>query len=618
MQWNDDVRAFITTGDWLGLSQYLWERLGSVEHGHEAALAAAVAFVLLLIVLFWIGGHAPAETRLVLPREKVLPSIQTKGTRPRGTVYIPLELGKVLIDLQPHKDQTVHVVIGGTSRLGKSTTVLPLLDLPIGVLIVALDNTRPIAERIRELPDGVEWTNEPNWPVGLDLLTGDARIVSEVLVEGWTAKSTGDTGKWRTIAGDRIWSALEELDAQRIRRNIPDIARALWIKTGDSEIDRACRDWAGRLLRLQRAMGDSLGTDLDLVQAMRRGRKVLLRVNPYLNPKDAPMLGGMLLVHARRTAQEAGVPFVLIIEEAGQLGDYQDEITPLAQAGADRGVPLVLLTQNMSLMPVGVANNMSVTVSFAQEDAKEMRFAAHRLRLEPEHLRRENFPGKGEQQGRGWAFVRAPGVSTTLVQIRLPKRVRRGGPSVVSATRGEGGIPPTWDVVVGPPIAEVDGWRPWTPMLPEPETRPSWVGTDKDMLRMWNQCARTGRRSVLWSPSRGLWFDERGCLEWQGTMTTVKRGSTPRPRSTLNRHDITVYIEFFRRARGNPEPTLDHCCDNPACCDPDHLEACGVAENTRRNTPRRLAFELAGWTQGELTNTESGEVTTRWVQRVAA
>jgi hypothetical protein len=129
------------------------------------------------------------------------------------------------------------------------------------------------------------------------------------------------------------------------------------------------------------------------------------------------MLGGMLLVHARRVAQSAGVPFVIIVEEAGQMEQYQEQLVPLWQAGRDRGTPCILLTQNMSLLPREVVNNTSVWVSFAQEAKPEKDFAAERLHLKAEQMERREFPNSG----RGWAYVRSDAVETTLVHIRQQK-----------------------------------------------------------------------------------------------------------------------------------------------------------------------------------------------------
>jgi hypothetical protein len=524
---------------------------------------------------------------------KALPPISTRGVRPRGPVYIPLELGKVTIDLQPTATETVHVVIGGSTRTGKSTSVLPLFDLDIGVLCIALDISVPIEAKIRAL-GGIVWTNDPDeCRIGLDILSGPARIASEGLVAGFP-KAAGNIGDYQRSAREVIWSGMDRMDAEGIDRSLPDIILALLRPMSDSEAARACRSWARKLANLYRIIGPTLGTDLDVVRAMRDRQKVLLKLNHFLSPDDSPFLAGMLLVLARRVMEQAGVPFVLIVEEAGQAAIAQGHLAPIAQAGAARGAPTVILTQNMSTLPLEVRNNLAVTVSFAQEDATEQRAAAARLELVPEQLRRSAFPDKGV----GWCYVRAPGLPTTLAHVKQQRPLKPApspllvGPSSGPSVRTVDGV---WDVVER---GQLDGWQPWPLTLPDgtpnysediPEAPPAWVGTDRDMLRMWAQCVRTGRPCPLWSPERGLWWDERGCLEWSGG-----KSKAGRPRSSVGSRDVLVYREFYLRAKGvAPDPSFDHWCDNPACVDPEHGEPCSIPDNNARRAPRKAAFMVA-------------------------
>lgn len=569
------------------------------------------AFVLGILSLCAFLIHYIDTDGATKPNPKVA-RINTQSSKPRGPIFIPFEMGGVTIDLQPKRNETIHTAIGGSSGLGKSSAVLPILTLPVGVLIIALDNTRPLTEAIRQLPGGIEWTNEPNWPLGLDLLRGDPRTVSEVLVEGWTARSSEDTGKWRRLARGRLWSTLEEMDRAGCERNIPDLAEALWQDSGNSEINRACRDWASRLGELSRTLGASLGHDLDIVDAMRCHQKVLLRVNPFIDPLDSPMLSGMLLVHARRATQEAGVPFICVVEEAGQMAMYQNEIIPLAQAARDRGVPLIVLTQNLSKLPIEVANNISTWVSFAQEDKREMDFVAHKLRLEPKQLQREAFPGTGEQQGRGWCYVRAPGVPTTLVHINLPKPTKPSRELVRPSVRSSG---PSWEPVPLPDF-QLDGWRPWTPALSPPivrtwekNPRPWWVGSDPDLIRFWSQMRRTKRPIPLWSPTRGTWWDDAGCLEWWGPLSKSKDDAKlGRPRSNRGRDSVTVYVETAHAAGKSAEPTWDHCCDQPVCVDPEHGESSTITQNNRNRRTRVTKLEEA-WLE------RYGQIPEWWLNR---
>lgn len=44
----------------------------------------------------------------------------------------------------------------------------------------------------------------------------------------------------------------------------------------------------------------------------------------------------------------------------------------------------------------------------------------------------------------------------------------------------------------------------------------------------------------------------------------------------------------FKRRFGHLPPVLDHLCRQPACCNPDHLEAVSQAENCRRGKSTKL------------------------------
>jgi HNH endonuclease len=532
------------------------------------------------------GWHLPSIDPLPLLAVLLLVLYVVKRKRRKKTIYIPLTLGPVTVDLQPTPTDSIHTVIGGTSGLGKSTAVLPLLDLPVGVLVLALDNTRPIAEYIRTLPDGIEWSNErdsPGWGTKLDILSGPASIASEALVAGWTAKSEGDTGKYRNIARDRLWRIMDALDADCEPRTMLAIVSRMMADAGDGESNRACRDWARRIERLYRQIGDCLGDDLDLVQAMRMQKKVLLRLNSFLMPEESPMLGGMWLVQARRVAQEAGVPFVLIIEEAGQLGQYSKQIVPLSQAGRDRGVPTILLTQNMALLPPQVVNNTTVWVSFAQESKAELQFAAERVGLEDETLlKRSAF--KHKNGGRGWAYVRTDKIDTTLVKIKQ-RKPRQAVPET-QLVRLFSDVPSSVPWSVPEPDTEEPDVYEMLP-APKPEPVPVWIGTDYERRRIWKRLRRATQHAVMWHPEKGFW-DGTPCLLWTGTP------GSERPKARIGEKTATVYIETYLWSGGKiPESyTLDHLCGEPLCCDPEHLDPCTIAENNKRRSARKKALAL--------------------------
>lgn len=533
------------------------------------------AVILIVMLVMLLRHQSVAE---IADKPTTLP-VNRRGSRPRRAV-LPLTLGNVTVDLQPGLTDILHVAIGGTSRLGKSTAIVDLYDQKIGILTIALDDSVPITNKVRSLPDGIEWWSDPSSPVALDLMNGDPRTLSEVLVGGF---GTVGTGKWQRIARARLWTELEKIDESGRPRTFEQAASGLMLGVpGNPEATRACRDWADRLAIMSRTLGPALGPGLDLVDAMRHQKKVLLRMNRFLSPQDAPMLGGMLLVHARMVAASAGVPFVLVVEEAGQMAQYQPEIAPLTQAAGARGVSTVLITQNLSLLPITVSNNVSIWVSFAQEDAGEQRFAAHKMELLPDQLRRNAFPGKREAQGRGWCYVRGPGVNTTLVHIKPNLKQSAVAPGAVKIPT-QIPTPYVLDADDIEPIYDDDIEAPeWAP-----EPIPDWIGHDVDRLRAWNHCKRADEASLLWHPDKGFW-DGSPCLEWQ------KTAPNGRGRIRINGQTLTVYVQTFKWAGGiiPPSYTIDHLCANTLCCWPEHLEAVTIDENNARRAGRAAALKL--------------------------
>lgn len=524
--------------------------------------------------------------------------VLTSSSKPSRPLYIPLTVGNVVIDLQPTMDGTIHTIIDGASGFGKSTLLVQLLELPIGVVFLSLDNCRPIQRRIDTVPDGIHWTNERDWPLGLDLTGGPADIAAEGIVAGFP-KTGGDKGTYRRYASERIEKAYREMDAAGKRRNLGyDVVEMLLKGTKEVDADRACASWAPRIRGLANHLGSSLGHDIDIGQAMRDRRKLLLRVNRFRRPEWAPFVGGMLLVHLRRAIDEVDVPFVVVVEEAGQLEEFQDLMSPIGQAARDRGKPLIVLTQNPSLLPREVTNNAKVWISFPHEDKAEAANMAHHLRLNQDQLLIEAFPapaGAPEKRGVGWCYVRAPGVDTRLVKVAEPPAPKRV-PVQARYSSLSTGTPPEREQE----IEEAE--EPEETKLPEPvalvprrdEEAPPWVMVSELTMRMWPQCEWTWEPTPLWQPERGLWWDERGCLRWKGSMTSPRPGKPSRPRISLGKKDYTPYREVVRAMGGNPNPTVDHLCGHPWCVEHTHLEGgVDIVENQVRNEPRRIAFELA-------------------------
>jgi len=321
---------------------------------------------------------------------------------------IPWKLGGITVDLRGGS-QTVHAIVAGMSGTGKSTAVVPLLQNDMPALVIAFDNSRPI----RDLFAANNWTIwQPGGDIGWDILSGPAQVVSEALVAGMP-ESGQSVGVMSGMAQERIWEALDDLDARGIPRTLDILCDALSVRTRNVRQDTACQDWAIRFRRIAKSLGTSLGTDLNLNEALARGEKILILPNRFLSPKDAPLVGGIALVQARRVAQEVG-NFLIVVEEAGQAGQRQQEMNALAQAGRDRGCPLVVITQNMAKLPEEVVNNVKVWITFAQESKKELTFAAEHLRIDAKELVPEKLKT-------GYAWIRSPDHRPTRLKLPLPR-----------------------------------------------------------------------------------------------------------------------------------------------------------------------------------------------------
>jgi hypothetical protein len=83
------------------------------------------------------------------------------------------------------------------------------------------------------------------------------------------------------------------------------------------------------------------------------------------------------------------------------------------------------------------------------------------------------------------------------------------------------------------------------------------------------------------SPHEYLVDKATGCWIWQRARNNMGYGQT-----TVNTRRQYAHRVYYERAKG-PIPSglvVDHLCGNPACVNPDHLEAIRSGENIRRGS----------------------------------
>lgn len=81
-----------------------------------------------------------------------------------------------------------------------------------------------------------------------------------------------------------------------------------------------------------------------------------------------------------------------------------------------------------------------------------------------------------------------------------------------------------------------------------------------------------------------------GCLLWTGCLGKGGYGSFRMPVALEAETGLIVAHKFVYERWVGPVPEgleLDHLCNTPACCNPDHLEPVTHAENMRRAAERR-------------------------------
>lgn len=101
----------------------------------------------------------------------------------------------------------------------------------------------------------------------------------------------------------------------------------------------------------------------------------------------------------------------------------------------------------------------------------------------------------------------------------------------------------------------------------------------------------------------------KGCWAWQGSTTEGGYGQC----TYLGKHE-----KAHRRAyilTNGPIPigmSVLHRCDNPPCCNPDHLFKGTLVDNSQDSSNKRRLAQQNGYGRGKLTSVEVGEIRTKF------
>ena len=79
-----------------------------------------------------------------------------------------------------------------------------------------------------------------------------------------------------------------------------------------------------------------------------------------------------------------------------------------------------------------------------------------------------------------------------------------------------------------------------------------------------------------------------GCIVWAGSKTPKGYGMLrfgPRPGVVLYTHRIAAWLAFGSPARDGD--VVMHSCDNPSCCNPEHLRYGSASENSKDMVAKR-------------------------------
>lgn len=590
----------------------------------------------------------------------------------RRTVFVQpwtWKVGRVIAYLT----QTHALIVGGSGS-GKSTAVVTMILQPIPfawwtlkglfwrfmvalkkwgrrpVVILSFDITDPIEEATNVVEDlGVRVTRwRIRQPFGWDFLQGDIEMIAEAIPSVWS-KTADDTGFFRQLMSDAIAEALTAMDAAGVQREWNDMVnRCEIIMDEDDEVPTlAKRTWIRRLRSMGRVLGESLGSDFDLLTELQACGVVHISSNSYQNPQLTPLIGVGGIVQVKRAAS-AVRNVILILEEAAFLKNRTREMDDLFRSLRARGWRILYLSQDpqdlgsvlqvnagvaliMGLGPLAIASR-----EWCAKVVKGMKgaFRAEELILNETLDQLEGYLIPGDGRNRGVVDVSlAPFIMGEAEHREVPER-RPGketpelDPSAFKDSQRQRNESNTGDEYSGADTetsgsentearAEVDDFE--QELDDSPETREAVA--ELDLLRHkkavegpverpeWVDAAKYSEDESDRAKLDNLWMRHRfpygidGCYETD--LSVNAEGSNGRPRIGYMGQSWLAYalvlaidegmnLDLVREAMKARTLSADHSCENNRCVRRSHLKWKGSAAKNAKlwHRKRKVSFKL--------------------------
>ena len=462
-----------------------------------------------------------------------------------------------------------HVGIIATTGARKSTLLAMLADqLGMPCIVITGDHAPPLVNWtysvggwVWQARGGVAWYP---WGGPLELAVQRAEYMHP--------STSGDVGVGRALFKQVAREAWGEADDRGEFRTLSQLIDALPAVAKGQVSSMMVEAWTARLRELEQSLGPSLGTDLDIVEALRARISVMVSLNSFQDVANRHRFASIAVLEALRAADTFG-NIALVFDEVGLIGGelLEDAIRVLRV----RLCTALLASQIDGDFPDPVKGNINVWFLGQQSggNRKSRQWSSDTTfgLIPPEHFGEHALP-----HGRFYVVhggrVEVANVPTwqdkpIFMPLDLPQPVSR--------------ITPTPQVkVTGGPAADPEiPATPKGPIVSGPVEMPDYWRGDEQLTNIW-------LHHVF---PEGL----NGCYE--STYRLTNRG---RPTCSYKNQQWSTYILSKALADGADlnqvrmltvagELTVDHTCENKKCDRADHLAWESRGDNTRLFFDRR-------------------------------